>query len=264
MRMHVPSVALYLVSSVCVMYTNRQARFHGVLPCHLLLTQAAVMLLIVSPRGPLDAPSCALGALNALNVWVGIAGLMQLSLAMFTALRRLVIVLVFLGELVLFDAHVSVGRAVCVCIITVAVFVTAADAEFVPAVHVNNALTVAGTLLSRHVLKHASKDTVLRARNLVQIVFALALCSAREVPTRGGLAYVAVSTACGAAIQYSTLWSIERNGGLTQSVVGSLKNVGVGLLSCYHIIDTDYAFTSVGFAAIQVTAIASVAYVCLP
>ena len=145
----------------------------------------------------------------------------------------------------------------------VAIDDTSATLEGYSFVMLNNLLTAASTIVSKSVLdSDTSKETVLVMNNIVQLLIASGISVYHpwepSVPVFG---YWAVSAILGALIQFSSTWSVQENGPLTQSILGSSKNVVMSLLSCMHVIDNDYVFTWINFIALQMTAVASFLYV---
>jgi len=272
--MHVPSALLYLFSSSVIMYTNKQAMTtYGLFPTYLMMSQSVVLLLflLLFRRDKIELRLTwgvvFLAVLNTSNVFFGLMGSTHMSVAVFTALRRVSIGFTLLGEILYLGQKKSASVLACVGCMMMAVAVVAADDSSASVrgytlVMMNNVLTAAATIMSKALLdKAVSKETVLVIINTCQVTVAACVSFHHPwEPSAPGLGFMSASACLGALIQFSSTWSVQENGPLTTSVLGSSKNVMMSLLSCMHIIDNDYVFTWINFVALQVTAVVSFMY----
>lgn len=273
--MHYPSAVLYLFSSSVIMYTNKQVMTtYALYPTYLMVSQAIVLLayLFLFRRDKIDVrvtkPMVGLALLNTSNVFFGLLGSAHMSVAVFTALRRVSIGLTLLGEILYLkkqksEAVVGSVGLMMAAVAIVAIDDTAATFQGYTFVMLNNVFTAAAQLLSKRLLDASTtKETVMVVVNASTVIFGTLLSVGKPLEMSvPGLGFWAASAVLGALIQFSGTWSVQENGALTQSVLGSSKNVVMALLSCMHIIDNDYVFTWVNFTALQLTAVASFIYV---
>ena len=247
---------------------------YGLYPTYLMMSQAFVLIvyLMLFRRDKiqlrLSRDVVCLAVLNTTNVFFGLLGSAHMSVAVFTALRRASLGLILAGEILYLGQKKSEAVIGAVCMMMVAVALVAADdssATFdgYAFVMLNNVLTATSTLVSKSLLDTSMpKETVMVITNASTILFGgLLSVNHRWEMSVPGLGFWSASAVLGALIQYSSTWSVQENGPLTQSVLGSSKNVVMSLLSCMHIIDNDYVFTWVNFMALQMTAVASFLYV---
>lgn len=273
--MHVASALLYLFSSSVIMYTNKQVlSVYGLYPTYLMVSQSLLLLvyLFLCRREKISLRVSkhllSLAVLNACNVFFGLLGSTHMSVAVFTALRRVSIGLTLVGEIVYLKKKKSGSVIACVAFMMAAVAIVAIDDTSASVrgysfVMLNNFLTAASSIFSKSVLdSDTSKETVLVMNNVVQLLIAGGVSVYHPwEPSVPAFGFWAASAMLGALIQFSSTWSVQENGPLTQSILGSSKNVVMSLLSCMHVIDNDYVFTWINFTALQMTAVASFLYV---
>ena len=268
---------MYLFSSSVIMYTNKQVlAVYGLYPTYLMVSQSLLLLvyLFLCRREKISLHVSkyllSLAVLNACNVFFGLLGSTHMSVAVFTALRRVSIGLTLVGEIVYLKKKKSGSVIACVAFMMAAVAIVAIDDTSASVrgysfVMLNNFLTTASSIFSKSVLdSETSKETVLAMNNVVQLLIAGGVSVYHPwEPSVPAFGFWAASAMLGALIQFSSTWSVQENGPLTQSILGSSKNVVMSLLSCMHVIDNDYVFTWINFTALQMTAVASFLYVYL-
>ena len=273
--MHVPSALLYLFSSSVIMYTNKQVMSaYNLHPTYIMVSQAVVLLmyLFLCRREKISLHASkglfSIAILNTSNVFFGLLGSTHMSVAVFTALRRASLGLILVGEIVYLGQKKSeavIGTVVMMMMAIALVAIDDSSATFngYSFIMMNNILTAASALVSKSVLNSSTtKETVMVITNGSTVVFGMLMSMGHEWEyTVPGVLLWLASAILGALIQFSSTWSVQKNGPLTQSVLGSSKNVIMSLLSCMHIIDNDYVFTWINFLALQITAIASFLYV---
>lgn len=266
---------MYLFSSSVIMYTNKQVlAVYGLYPTYLMVSQSLLLLvyLFLCRREKISLRVSkyllSLAVLNACNVFFGLLGSTHMSVAVFTALRRVSIGLTLVGEIVYLKKKKSGSVIACVAFMMAAVAIVAIDDTSASVrgysfVMLNNFLTTASSIFSKSVLdSETSKETVLVMNNVVQLLIAGGVSVYHPwEPSVPAFGFWAASAILGALIQFSSTWSVQENGPLTQSILGSSKNVVMSLLSCMHVIDNDYVFTWINFTALQMTAVASFLYV---
>ena len=270
--MHIPSAFMYLLSSSLIMYTNKQVMsVYGLYPTYLMMAQSVILLVylfcVCQSTIHCNKKLFGLALLYSCNVFFGLMGSTHMSIAVFTALRRVSIGFTLLGEIFFLKQRKSASVIWCVWFMMAAVALVAIDdttASFhgYMLVMINNVLTAAVVIISKSILdSDADKETVLTVNNLCQLCISGVISVHQpweaSVP---GFCFLCASGCLGALIQFSATWSVQENGPLTQSILGSSKNVAMSLLSCMHIIDNDYVFTWINFMALQVTALASFLY----
>ena len=165
------------------MYTNKQVMStYALYPTYLMVSQAIVLLayLFLFRRDKIylrvTKPIVGLALLNTSNVFFGLLGSAHMSVAVFTALRRVSIGLTLLGEILYLKRKRSKRRGdvglMMAAVAIVAIDDTAATFRGYTFVMVNNVLTAAAQLLSKQLLDAStSKETVMVVVNASTVIF---------------------------------------------------------------------------------------------
>ena len=295
--MHWPSVITYTISSILIVSTNKAVLSNSALsgetqvctPTGLMLYHNAALLVVLIglhglgmiqllDRGRRTNNSFWVGSItlisdlwigavsNAANIALGLSGTAVMSVAMFMALRRLSNVMTMWGERYFLQKRHTILASLSVygMLISTALAMFT-DANFSPQGYVyallNNLLTVVTQIgMSKSLSKKHNKWTITFCNTCV------ALCLCMTLSVLGGQTcqvfdyWLFGSIASSIVLNISTVWALERNGSLTLSMVGSSKNIVVGLLSSFGWIGNDYIFTWSNFLALQVGAIAAITY----
>tara|TARA_B100000902_G_scaffold280858_1_gene266702 strand:+ start:3608 stop:4378 length:771 start_codon:yes stop_codon:yes gene_type:complete len=216
--------------------------------------------------------------LTILNIFCGLLGSKLMSAAMFTALRRISILMCMYAQQYYLKQQLS-SIAICSvwCTVAGALFASSNDLNFdltaYCIVFINNILTAGQQVLTQVSMAQKLEKTTLVLYNSICILFVgIIVIYVKENELKKIIFFdlwthtefiILMICSCfmGLAINYSVIWCIEQNGPLTLAISGSLKNIVVGLLSCARLFDTDYLFTWPNFLGLQFAAIASLVYV---
>lgn len=291
MGLHYVSIAAYMISSVLIMWSNKQVLSVYNFPSTLALmlfqcSLSLIVFLVLHMLGKVRIQILnykrlkfhfPLLAVTVINIFFGLIGSASMSVAMFTALRRLSILLCMYAQMYFLNQKLS---ATAVCSVWCAVIGASVACfhdfsfNFVAYVYVmlNNVFTAAQQILTQISMKNKiEKPTLVFYNSITLIVITTVAIVMRKDITKiynftlwyNGQFLIVILTSCimGILINYSIVWCIEKNGALTLAVCGSLKNIIIGLLSCAKIIDSDYIFNWNNFLALQFAAVASLVYV---
>ena len=210
--------------------------------------------------------------INTANIFFGLSSSNSLSVAMFTALRRGSIVITLLGEIYFLKQKKSLYVQITVYLMIVGALVAViGDRTFsvMGYIHVffANILTAASQVLTKKTLnKRWTKESILFTSAVVTFFWGtiyLLKYDWKTIQAWQNGDHVPLLVACsilGLGVNYGATWTIEENGPLTLAVVGSLKNITLGLLSCAGYIGHDYIFTWTNFTGLQIAAVASLLY----
>lgn len=272
-----PSVVLYMASAVGVSFANVYVKTLYHMPTSLWLMASHAWVVLLYLLLTRHARVCVrptrlllLTALvNVMNVYCSFLGASYMSLAMFTALRRVSVGCTLTGELMFLHVRhtwrevYSLGLLMVSVCLVVAHDVSATSMGYVY-VMVHNMLSAASALLTKRVLETSTPETVLVWSNLLQLFFALYMGSSyawmdMSIP---GVMVWCVSALCGGVVQYASTWCLSCNSALTLEMARASKDAVICMSSILHLLDTKYVFTWSNAVALQLTLLASFLYAC--
>lgn len=211
--------------------------------------------------------------LNVGNVFFGISAAGALNVAMFSALRRVSILMTLLGQW--FILHQKPSRPVILSVLMMilgAVIASADDIGFdalgYSYVMINNVLTTGAQIETKRAMDNEWTKTSILFWSAVLSVFVFGIQLINFDPAsfdswnNGGFRVAFISSmGLGFIINWSASWTIEKNDALTLAVAGSTKSAIMGLVVCAGLFDPTYVFTWVNFIGLQLSAVASLCYV---
>ena len=291
MGLHYVSIAAYMISSVLLMWSNKQVLSVYNFPSTfaLMLIQCFVSLIvffILHMSGEVKIQILSyerlkfhfpLLVVTVINIFFGLIASASMPAAMFTALRRLSILLCMYAQMYFLGQKLS-ATAVCSvwCTVIGAMVASVHDFNFnlvsYSYVMLNNIFTVAQQVLTQISIKNQiAKPTLVFYKSMILIIVSMVSIAINQEMMKlrnfqlwyNGQFVIVMFTSCfmSICINYSILWCIEENSALTLAVSGSVKNIIIGFLSCAGIIDNDYIFNWKNFLALQFAAVASLVYV---
>ena len=277
--MHWPSVLLYMVSSFLIVMFNKIVvtifEFNSVsfiMFCQAVFTIGVLLLRkdkIQMPRPEL-ASVC---FLNIGNVFFGISAAGALNVAMFSALRRVSILMTLCGQWYVLNKKPSRPVILSVLVMILGAVIASADDLNFDAlgytyVMVNNILTTGAQIETKRAMDNKwNKTSILFwSAILSAIVFGTQLVhfdpNSFTAWDNGGFRVAFLFSMClGFIINWSASWTIENNDALTLAVTGSTKSAIMGLVVCAGLFDHTYVFTWFNFTGLQISAMASLCYV---
>ena len=291
MGLHYVSIAAYMVSSILIMWSNKQvlATYNFPSTLALMLFQCSlsfIVFVVLHILGKVKIQILSykrlkfhfpLLAITITNIFFGLKASAGMPAAMFTALRRLSILLCMYAQMYFLDQKLS-ATAVCSvwCAVVGASVASFHDFNFNFGAYVyvmlNNIFTAAQQILTQISIKNKIEKPTLVFYNSITLIIitTVGIVINKDMSKiyaftlwSNGQFIIVIFTSCLMAIlvNYSVVWCIEKNGALTLAVCGSLKNIVIGLLSCAGIIDNTYIFNWNNFLALQLAAISSLVYV---
>ena len=211
--------------------------------------------------------------LNVINVFFGMSAAGALNVAMFSALRRVSILLTLLGQWLILQQKPTLPVILSVLLMILGAVIASADDIGFDAlgytyVMLNNLLTAGAQIANRRAMENEWTKTSILFWSAVLSVFVFGIQLLSFDPAsfdswdNGGFRVAFVfSIVLGFIINWSASWTIEKNDALTLAVAGSTKSAIMGLIVCAGLFDHTYVFTWVNFIGLQLSAMASLCYV---
>tara|TARA_B100000767_G_scaffold275541_1_gene313168 strand:+ start:858 stop:1595 length:738 start_codon:yes stop_codon:yes gene_type:complete len=211
--------------------------------------------------------------LNAANVFFGLSSAKALNIAMFTALRRISILMTMMAQH--WYLGVPLDRRVMWPVsfmIMGSLMAAANDLTFsltgYAYVMVNNLLTAAAQIQTKKTLEsNWTKSSVLFWTGIASACASAVLLvhwdpSSFDAWNVTSFQFAFACSIClGFAINYGYTWTIQENDALTLAVAGSTKSALMGLMVVMGIFDHTYIFSWWNFVGLQVSTLGSFLYV---
>lgn len=275
--MHLPSILLYMSSSMAIVICNKIILTNYNFPSIPYLMFLQSLLAICVYRSSLEQrPNRYVlisGLCNLANVLSGLAAAGTLNVAMFGALRKLSIIMTMISQWVIFRSRPSKWTMVSILGIVIGAFIAgmndlAFDARGYTYVMVNNICTVASQMANKLALeKNVDKGSLLFYNAFITVVGTSVLSihfSPGDFEHWGSYLFRFVllgSLILGLFLNWSVAWLLEKNDPLTLSVAGSIKSSLNGLIVCVGLFDPTYIFSWKNFIGLQITAASSFMYI---
>lgn len=276
-KMHWASIILYMSSSFLIVIFNKiiltQFQFPSV--PFLMFWQALVSTIFFwfKLKQTANRQLILVCLLNVANVFFGLNAAGTLNIAMFTALRRISIMMILIAQWWFLKKTSTKPIVITVAVMVFGSFIAAADDITFDLLGysfamMNNILTAASQIASKNAFdKGWEKETILFYSSAASIVIS-AMASTNFQPRSFKswnspmfqMSFIS-SIVLGILLNYGASWVIEKNDALTLAVAGSTKSAIMGLLVCFGLFDPTYVFTWVNFTGLQVSTIASFCYV---
>lgn len=275
--MHWPSIALYMSSSFMIVIFNKiiltQFRFPSV--PFLMFWQSFVSSIFFYYKLE-QRPNRKLilvCLLNVANIFFGLNAAGTLNIAMFTALRRISIMMTLIAQWWFLKKKSTRSIVATVAVMVFGSFVAASDDLTFDLVGygfamMNNLLTAGSQIASKYALDDGwKKETILFYSSVASMIISCLLSldfhpsQFKDWTTAPFQIAFASSIVLGILLNYGASWVIEKNDALTLAVAGSTKSAVMGLLVCFGLFDPTYQFTWVNFVGLQLSAVASFFYV---
>jgi len=211
-------------------------------------------------------------ALNTVNIFLGLNAASVLNVAMFTALRRISILMTTVLQWYLFKVPHNNLQLISICVMVFGSFVAATnDLTFnmrgYVFVMLNNVVTALSQITTKKALGKKSKETLL----LYSAIMSTCISSIGSLSFRPNQWHVwsnngfrmmfTGSILMGLVLNWAAAWVIEKNDALTLAVAGSTKSAVMGLLVCVGLFDPTYIFSWANFTGLQISTVASFLYV---
>ena len=275
--MHWPSVLLYMSSSFMIVIFNKiiLTQYHFPSIPFLMLCQSLVSSLFFwrKLKQKANRELILICLLNVANVFFGLSAAGSLNIAMFTALRRISVLMTMIAQWWFLGKKSSTSVIVTVCVMVFGSFVAASDDLTFDLlgytfVMMNNFLTATAQIASKYAFdKGWEKETILFYSSLTSFVLSGIKCLDFDPGTFhdwdqfGFQLALLFSIVLGIMLNFGATWVIEKNDALTLAVAGSTKSAVMGLMVCLGLFDPTYVFTWVNFAGLQISTIGSFVYV---
>lgn len=277
--MHWPSIILYMSSSFLIVMSNKillSVFMFPSVPCIMLFQSLLSVLAWLLKYKLIQKPSVGIliiCLLNTANVFFGITSSGIINVAMFSALRRISIFMTMVAQYYCFQRTVT-RPVFCSVLLMIGGSLVAAigDLSFNAFGYVyimlNNVFTVAVQIQTKKILATdgSNKTTMLFWSALFNTVVCGAIVM-HDLPvfhdwslTSFQVIFVC-SIVLGFFINFGAAWTIEKNDALTLAVAGSTKSAIMGIVVCVGLFDATYTFSWVNFIGLQMSTIASFAYV---
>jgi len=275
--MHIASILLYMCSSFTIVIVNKiiltRYQFPSVPFLMLVQSIASVLFFWSKLKQSFQRELVFVCLLNVGNIFFGLSAAGNLNIAMFTALRRISILMTLVAQWYYLGQQSTCAVIVTVAVMVLGSFIAAADDLTFDALGytyamLNNALTAAAQIASKQAFdKGWQKETILFYSASASAVLSLLKCLEFDLVTfqywdsPGFQLAVVCSVVLGILLNYGASWVIEKNDALTLAVSGSTKSAVMGLLVCLGLFDATYQFTWVNFVGLQLSTIGSFLYV---
>ncbi len=275
--MHWPSIVLYMTSSFMIVIFNKiiltQFQFPSV--PFLMLCQSMISSIFFYSKLEQRANRklVLVCLLNVANIFFGLNAAGTLNIAMFTALRRISIMLTLIAQWWFLKKKSTRPIVATVAVMVFGSFVAASDDLTFDLLGygfamMNNLLTAGSQIASKYALDDGWKKETILFYSSVASMFISGFLSLDLQPMKFKdwttpafqVAFVS-SIVLGILLNYGASWVIEKNDALTLAVAGSTKSAVMGLLVCFGLFDPTYQFTWVNFTGLQMSAVASFLYV---
>jgi len=275
--MHWPSIALYMASSFLIVIFNKiiltQFQFPSV--PYLMFWQSVVSAFVFrfKLKQRVNCKMIVVSVLNVANIFFGLNAAGTLNIAMFTALRRVSILMTLVAQWWFLDKQSSRTVIASIAVMVGGSFVAALndlafDAQGYLFVMTNNLFTAASQIAAKKAMDDGvEKESILFYSAVASIVISSSMSldfHPRDFALWSTPAFqfcFISSIVLGIAINYGASWVIEKNDALTLAVAGSTKSAVMGLIVCLGLFDATYKFSVLNFAGLQISAIASFFYV---
>lgn len=275
--MHWLSVFLYMTSSFVIVIFNKiiltQYQFPSV--PFLMLCQSLIssVFFCTKLKQKANRELVLVCLLNVGNVFFGLHAAGNLNIAMFTALRRISIMMTLVAQWWFLRKKSTKPVFVTVGVMVFGSFVAAADDLAFDLlgyifVMLNNLLTAASQIASKYAFDQGwEKETILFYSSLTSAILSGTQCYAFDLHTfhdwdqTGFQIAFIFSIILGITLNFGASWVIEKNDALTLAVAGSTKSAVMGLVVCFGLFDPTYVFSWVNFVGLQISTIGSFVYV---
>jgi drug/metabolite transporter (DMT)-like permease len=275
--MHWLSVLLYMTSSFMIVIFNKiiLTQYHFPSVPFLMLCQSIVSSVFfwTKLKQKANRELILVCLLNVANVFFGLNAAGTLNIAMFTALRRISIMMTLIAQWWFLSKKSTKPVVITVGVMVFGSFVAASDDLTFDLLGytfamTNNLLTAAAQIASKYAFdKGWQKETILFYSSLTSVVLSGMKCYDFDLNTfhdwdqTGFQMAFVFSIALGILLNFGASWVIEKNDALTLAVAGSTKSAVMGLMVCFGLFDPTYMFTWVNFIGLQISTIGSFAYV---
>jgi len=275
--MHWLSVLLYMSSSFMIVILNKiiLTQYHFPSVSFLMLCQSLVSSVFfwTKLKQKANRELLLVCLLNVGNIFFGLNAAGSLNIAMFTALRRISVMMTLIAQWWFLSQKSSKTVIITVGVMVFGSFVAAADDltfEILGYIFVmtNNLLTAAAQIASKYAFdKGWEKETILFYSSLTSVVLSGIKCYNFDLNTfhdwdqTGFQMAFVFSIVLGIMLNFGASWVIEKNDALTLAVAGSTKSAVMGLMVCFGLFDPTYVFTWVNFIGLQISTIGSFVYV---
>tara|TARA_B110000008_G_scaffold246040_1_gene256674 strand:- start:367 stop:1260 length:894 start_codon:yes stop_codon:yes gene_type:complete len=275
--MHWLSVLLYMSSSFMIVIFNKiiLTQYHFPSVTFLMLCQSLVSTIFfwTKLKQKANRELLLVCLLNVANIFFGLNAAGTLNIAMFTALRRISVMMTLTAQWWFLSQKSSKPVIITVGVMVFGSFIAASDDLTFDLLGytfamINNVLTAAAQIASKYAFdKGWEKETILFYSSLTSVVLSGIKCYDFDLNTfhdwdqTGFQIAFVFSIALGIMLNFGASWVIEKNDALTLAVSGSTKSAVMGLLVCFGLFDPTYVFTWVNFIGLQISTIGSFVYV---
>ena len=278
--MHWPSVLLYMGSSFMIVVFNKivlTAFSFTSVPFIMLMQSLFTVSVLFARCVHVQSPGkdvIAASLLSVCNVFFGLTSAATLNIAMFTALRRVSILMTMIAQHYFLGAELRKDVLCCIMLMIFGSVVAAAnDMAFslrgYACIMSNNILTTASQIQAKKALTRESvtKTTLIFWTSILTII-ASSLSLTQWDPTSFKawdqtafqVAFL-FSVILGFAINYGAAWTVEQNHALTLAVAGSAKSAIMGIFVVAGLLDRTYVFSFWNFVGLQISTLGSFLYV---
>ncbi len=266
------ALCLYVVSSSTVIWVNKILLVPGTSVLDLMWYQnlfGALCLTVmrVKPTRPI-LPALKVAALKIGDIGANLLVLGAMDVAMSTALRRMSIILTFVGERLWQNKLHSLGTQTGIYILTLGTVVAvAADRASTWSAYgylgLSNVFTVVNNIYTSTFVTAQVDDKAVLSLQYVTSLCALTLCTV-VICVRGltlALSWgIVASSLLGLLVNLSLLWAYQRHSTLTVSVIGATRSIVLSWCSIVGWLGQDYVFTWPNFVGLQLASLGCVVY----
>lgn len=276
-HMHWPSIALYMTSSFLIVIFNKliltQFQFPSV--AFLMFWQSVVSSLVFwfKLKQRASRKVILVSLFNVANIFFGLNAAGTLNIAMFTALRRVSILMTLIAQWYFLNKQSTRPVIASIAVMVSGSFIAALDDLAFDAhgylyAMTNNFFTAASQIAAKKAMDDGvEKESILFYSSIASMLLSSTMC-VHFHPRDFQLWYTTAFQMCfvasivlGVSINYGASWVIEKNDALTLAVAGSTKSAVMGLIVCVGLFDPTYKFSFINFIGLQLSAIASFFYV---